>query len=207
MGETVGEWWRSITERLNKLHPEAEGGPAPPVSLRDRLEHEKERLREEAERQEKAEPGQTLAPGESREEAELQDRRVLIALLGWKLDVRFEPGQFPTTNPAKVEGYWFGVRRYWRYARAEGEEDRIGWKLFFHRVCPNCKALVPTLELGDYAEVDAAAAKMMVGGEAQVGKSTHRLASYLNDLEAGRPDPHCPRLCPGCRKLMKGGTL
>lgn len=200
----MAEWWRSITDKIGKLSDSE--AVAPPATLRERLEREKEKLKMESE-QSRHGAVEARAPGETREDAEVQDRRVLIALLGWKLDARFEPGKHPTSNPSKVDGYWFGVRRYWQPARKAGEYDQIGWKLFFHRVCPHCKALVPTIELGDYAEVGEATARSMVGEDVEVPKSTARLAAYLNDLEAGRPDMYCPRQCPACRKLIKGGTL
>ena len=199
----MSEWWKSLSGKFNLLTPPTEATET--LSLRDRLEREKDRQRIEA-RQRASGEADTLAPGESIEQAQIQDIRALCSLLGWKLGVKTEPSEL-TGNPSKVDGYWFGVKRYWDFATAEGQEDQISWKLHFFKPCNHCRTLVPTIELGDFAEVRHATERMMDGEEIQVARATSRLAGYLNDMEAGRPDLYCPRICPSCRKLIKGGTL
>jgi hypothetical protein len=200
---TMAEFWKSIQDKLGKATPAI----PEPLTFRERLEREQERQREQIKRQASVGTNSPLAPGESVADANLQDKRVLISMLGWKLDIKKETGEI-TTNPAKVEGFWLGVKRYWRFARNEDEHDELSWKLHYYRTCIHCKAQIPTIELGDYLEIKGAAEKMMTEGqEVLVVKSTARLAAYLNDLDAGKPDAHCPRMCPKCRKLIKGGTL
>ena len=199
----MSQWWKSIQDKLGRATP----GILQPLSLRERLEQEQARQRRQEKLSANRGPDATLSPGESMTEAEAQNKRVLLSLLGWKLEVKKDISEL-SGNPSKVDGYWFGVKRYWRFARNENEQDELSWKLHFYKPCTHCRALFPTIELGDYMEIKIAAEKMMLEGqEVLITKSTARLASYLNDLEAGRPDPHCPRMCPACRKLIKGGTI
>ncbi len=197
--------WKSLQDKLGKP---TEVIPTPPT-FRERLEQEQERQLEQ-EKRARAVHGAgrlPLKPGESPEEASVEDKRVLASMLGWKLDIKQDYRTFET-NPAKVDGYWFGVKRYWKFGRSENEEDELSYKLHFFRKCENCRTLFPTIELGDYLEVKEANRKIIEEGvEVFVAKSTARLAAYLNDLEKGKSDPFCPRMCPACRKLIKGGTL
>ncbi len=169
-------------------------------SFKDRLDREKASLREqEARRFQNGGNTQTAGP-DTDEAARQEDLRALRALLGWKLGI--QTGDV-VGNPSKVDGYWFGVRRYVK-EKAGGYETC--WTLHFFRQCPHCRFLFPTLELGDYAEALQAAQNMMDGKDAIVSRSTQKLAAYLNVLESGGADEYCPRLCPSCRKLIRGGT-
>ena len=199
----MSEFWKSLQDKLGKPAVEA----AKPLSFREKLELEQSRQREQEKRALAVNrAGMPLKPGESIAEASDEDKRMLSSMLGWKLDIKVDFRTL-TTNPAKVDGYWFGVKRYWKFGRSEGEEDELSYKLHFYRKCDHCRALVPTIELGDYLEVKEAGRKMIEDGvEVPVAKSTARLAAYLNDLDKGKADPYCPRMCPSCKKLIKGGT-
>lgn len=187
----MSEWLKSITGLLVKKEPGE-------TTLRDRIEAEQRRLREATERNAS---GRTVA-----EEQILlhEDLKALQMLLAWKLDVKAEN---LLANPAKVDGLWFGVKRYFREGKGENAAPMVSWKLYVHRVCPNCKHAIPTLELGDHAEVTEAVEQMAHGKETEVSKSTTRLARYIADVEANHPDPYCPRFCPQCRKPIRGGTI
>ncbi|GAB4454865.1 MAG: hypothetical protein OHK0029_10070 [Armatimonadaceae bacterium] len=192
----MAEWWKALAETFRKVdHPKKN------LSLKERLEEERNRLREEEEKWKRGggnEPHPNYAvDARIRQE----DARALATLIGWKLDVHLEE---VTENPVNVDGYWFGVQRY---VSAPEEEDGpyvTYWKLFVFRPCTQCKFLIPTLELGDYIEVVAATKQMALGQDAYVPKSTQKLAQYLNEIEGGRFDPHLPRVCPHCRSLLKG---
>jgi len=200
----MSQWLKTIQDKLGKATP----AEPKQVSFRERIEQEQERQRDQMKMvNQRRGGGGTLMPGESAEAASLEDRRVLASLLSWKLDIKADYNEF-NGNPAKIDGYWFGVKRYWKFARQEGEEEELSYKLHFYRRCDQCRALVPTIELGDYLEIKEATRKQTLEGQnVTVHKSTARLASYLNDLDSGRIDPYCPRMCPSCKKLIKGGTL
>jgi hypothetical protein len=200
----MSQWLKSIQDKLGKATPDE----PKPVSFRERIEEEQERQREQQKIAMQRRTGnRTPMMGHSAESATVEDKRVLATMLSWKLDIKADYNTF-AGNPAKIDGYWFGVKRYWKFARHEGEEEEQSYKLHFYRRCDHCRALVPTIELGDYLEIKEAARRQAIEGEeVTVTKSTTRLAAYLNDLDSGRSDPFCPRMCPSCKKLIKGGTL
>lgn len=193
----MAEWWKSLSEVFTK------GQDTRPLSLKERLEVEQRRMRETEERQRRThshEP-QIRASGETDAQAKTQDCQALATLLGWKLDTKIE---HLTENPANIDGYWFGVRRYLGPPTETGGDNEILWKLYLFRPCTHCKFLIYTLELGDYTEVKEAVTKMMTGERPHVPKATERLAAYLNEVGTGKFDPHMPRFCPACRKPIKG---
>lgn len=207
----MAEWWKNLTDALARPSDEAAGRQRS-TTLKERVDREKEKLREQEMRTESRSRngvvygggGTVRDPGE----AELQeDLHALRALVGWKLGVQVKD---IAGNPSKIDGYWFGVRRYIKEKPASKNGGDSGyepcWTLHFFRQCPSCKFLFPTLELGNYSEALEAATAMMAGKDAEVSRSTEKLAAYLNDREAGRPDEFCPRQCPSCRKLIRGGT-
>lgn len=192
----MAEWWKSFTDAFGSKDPAAK-----PASLRDRLEQEKVRLRE-TEKQRRM--GDHRRPGESEDQAMKQDAKALATLLGWKLDVRVEDLD---VNPARIDGYWFGVKRYVVESETPDDPNRpydISYKLFLYRPCSHCRFLIPTIELGDYSEIVEAAKRMTRGEDPGVGKSTAAMAKYLAETEGDRLDPYLPRFCPKCRKLIKG---
>lgn len=192
------DWLKNLTSVFSKGQEDARN-----LSLRDRLEQEQVRLREEQERARRT-GGNTpehRLPGETDDQANRQDCAALATLLKWKLDVKVENLD---QNPAKVDGYWFGVRRYLGPPVEPDGPNEILYKLYTYRPCIHCKHLIPTLELGDDVETRAAAKQMMLGQPVSVTKSTEKLAAYLNEVAGGRLDPHLPRFCPACRKPIKG---
>jgi hypothetical protein len=184
------EWLKNISGLLGKK----ESGT---VTLRDRLDAEQRRLRESTEL---SSSGRTL---EEERHIQQEDVEALKKLLAWKLDVKAD---HLLANPAKVDGIWFQVRRYFR-AGENGSGSVPSWTLHSCRVCPGCKTRIPTIILGDYAEIADAVERIATGKGGEVTKSTPRLAAYLADVEANRPDPYCPRFCPECHKPIRGGTL
>lgn len=186
------EWIKSITGLLNKKEPGE-------ITLRDRIEAEQRRLHEQTT---VTKSGRTISDEQT---IKKDDLKALQMLLAWKLDVHRDN---LTENPAKVDGLLLGVKRYFRTAKGTSAAE-VSWKLFVYRLCPNpnCKHQIPTLELGDHAEITDAVEQMATGKDAEVGKSTTRLARYIADVEANKPDPFCPRFCPQCRKAIRGGTL
>ena len=208
----MAEWWKNITDALARPS-DAAASRNHTATLKERLDREKVKLREqELQNRARSMGGPNAAPfggPDASEAAQQEDLRALRALLGWKLGVT--PKDLPG-NPSKIDGYWFGVRRYITEKplddpARDGASYEPCWKLHFFRQCPQCRFLFPTLELGDYSEALEAAKEMMAGKEAEVSRSTEKLAVYLNALESGKPDEHCPRYCPSCRKLIRGGTL
>jgi hypothetical protein len=124
-----------------------------------------------------------------------------MLLLAWKLDVHVEN---LTENPALIDELWFGVKRYLGPPLVEDGPYEIYWKLHFYRTCPHCKNILPTIELGDSAEVNAACQQAMLGQEVFVPKATKKLAAYLEEIDRGAMDAHMSRYCPHCRKPIKG---
>ena len=192
----MGEWWKQITAAL--------GRPDDPAAQRDEAATLKAQLNREKQKL-KTGSAKTGAKTGAEEAAWQEDLRALRSLLGWKLGVTVKD---LTGNPSKVDGYWFGVEPYVKDTKdAAGQRDyERSWKLFFFRQCPQCRHLFATLELGDYSEAIQATQNLMAGEDAGVGRSTEKLAAYLNDLEQGKPDEFCPRHCPNCHKLLRGGT-
>jgi|GEM_PF-2967315 hypothetical protein len=194
----MSEWWKAIAETFRKVeHPNSKS-----ISLRDRLEQERTRLREEEEQWKRGGGGKDAHPHYATDaRIKQEDARALATLLGWKLDVHLKE---EIENPANIDGYWFGVQRYVSEPEIEDGPYVTYWKLFVFRPCTHCKFLIPTLELGDYTEVVAATKQMALGQDYYVPKSTQKLAQYLNEIEGGRFDSHLPRVCPQCHKLLKG---
>jgi hypothetical protein len=189
----MAEWWKKISESLKVESPRQN------QSLRDRLDREKEHLRKDRERH--YSQTEHRRAGESDEQARMEDARALAHLLGWKLDVHVEG---LTDNPALIDDLWFGVKRYLGPPIEEDGPYEIYWKLHFFRTCPHCKNLIPTLELGDSAEIVEASKKSMLGQDILVPKATKKLAAYLEELDRGAMDPYMSRYCPHCRKPIKG---
>jgi hypothetical protein len=190
------EWLKSFTD----VFKAPQNSKA--LSLKERLEQEQGRLKEEEERLRKAGPrGEHRMPGETDAQANKQDCTALATLLRWKLDVKVENLD---QNPARVDGYWFGVRRYFGPPLEPDGPNEVLWKLHIYRPCMHCKHLIPTMELGDSAETKVATQQMMRGETVTIAKSTEKLAAYLNEVEKGRLDTHMPRFCPSCRKPIKG---
>ena len=192
----MSDWWKNITAVFARPGDEREQREQA-ASLRGQLDREKQKLRA------------VNASGTSKNAQEAaawqEELRVLRSLVGWKLGVQVKD---LAGNPSKIDGYWFGVQPYVRDTVDSngGRDFARSWKLYFFRQCPQCRHLFPTLELGDYAEAEAATQNLMAGEEAGVVRSTEKLAAYLNDLEQNKPDEHCPRHCPNCSKLLRGGT-
>jgi hypothetical protein len=193
----MADLFKTLAQAFRKVeHPEKK-----PQTLRERLGAEQERLKAEEERW-RSGGGQALRlPGETEAGARVEDCRALTTLLRWKMDVYLEN---VTENPVNVDGYFFGVQRYVTDSEDDEQAYDIRWKLSVFRPCTHCKALIPTLELGDYSEVVAAGKQVALGQDAYVPKSTAKLAAYLNEIEGGRYDPHLPRVCPRCHNLLKG---
>jgi hypothetical protein len=189
----MAEWWKALRESLKTENPKQS------LSLRERLDKEKEHLRKDRERHYST--TEHRKPGESDEQAEIEDIRALTLLLGWKLDVHVEG---LNENPALIDDLWFGVKRYLGPPLEPDGPYEIYWKLHFFRTCPHCKKLIPTIELGDSAEIVAASKGSMLGQEVLVPKSTKRLAAYLEELDRGAMDPYMSRYCTYCRKPVKG---
>lgn len=211
----MSDWWKAFSTALGKEGSAAEGQQQPAPGLRGRLEQELERLRgeEKFRRQAAAETsaGGIAAGGardgryrgEDGQQMLHEDLRALTTLLRWKLDVEAAPER----NPARVDGLYFGVQR-----RPLRDDDghvtqEVTWRLYLYRPCPHCKFLIPTIDLGDHREVMEAVKQETAGNAVQIIRSTEHLAGYLHDIQRGRPDQYYPRLCPSCRKLLKGGTL
>src|SRR5688500_16505933 len=116
------EWLKTITEKLKK--------PSEEITLRDRLETEQRRQREATLR---TASGLTLAQEQATNK---EDLKALATLLAWKQDVRKD--NF-VANPAKVDGLWFGVSRYFRHGEGEDPDAVISWKMYLFRPCPHCK--------------------------------------------------------------------
>jgi hypothetical protein len=185
----MADWLKTLTEKLKK--------PSEEITLRDRLEAEQRRQREESQR---TNSGLTVAQEQA---IQKEDLKALTTLLAWKLDVRKDN---ILANPAKVDGLWFGVSRYLRAGEGDNADSVISWKLYLYRPCPNCKHLLQNIPLGDQAEITSAVEHNIRGEEVPVSKSTARLAAHLADIDAHKADPYCPRFCPHCRKPIRGGT-
>ncbi len=194
----MAEWWKTLSEAFRKVEH-----PGRALSLKDRLSQEQVRLKEEDARWRRGngDAPEPRTPGETEAMARQEDARALEALLRWKMDVNLVD---LNENPVNIDGYWFGVQRYVGPPVYEDGPYEMLWKLHLFRPCPHCKLLIPTIELGDYAEALAATRQIASGQEAFVPKSTQKLASYLNEIEGGRFDPHLPRVCPKCHNLLKG---
>jgi hypothetical protein len=126
------EWLKTITEKLKK--------PSEEITLRDRLEAEQRRQREATQR---AASGLTLAQEQATNK---EDLKALTTLLAWKLDVRKD--NF-LANPAKVDGLWFGVSRYFRRGVGENPIPSSAGNCICFRPCPHCKHLIQNIPLGD----------------------------------------------------------
>ena len=185
----MAEWLKNIADKMKK--------PSEETTLRDRLDAEQRRQREATQR---TGSGLTIA---QEQEVNKEDLKALTTLLAWKLDVRKDN---LLANPAKVDGLWLGVSRYFRRGEGENPDPVISWKLYLFRACPHCKHLIQNIPLGDLEEITNAVEQTIHGKETPVGKSTARLAAHLADIEANKPDPYCPRFCPQCRKAIRGGT-
>lgn len=193
----MADLFKTLAQAFRKVeHPEKR-----PKTLKERLAEEQDRLREEEARWRTGGQNAPRMPGETEAGARLEDCRALMTMLRWKMDVYLEN---VNENPVNVDGYLFGVQRYVTDSEDDEKAYDICWKLFVFRPCTHCKALIPTLELGDYSEVLAAGKQIALGQDAYVAKSTGKLASYLNEIEGGRYDPHLPRVCPKCHNLLKG---
>jgi len=190
-------WWTALKDNIGKLGKQESRQPK---TLKDRLELEMERLRQD-ERKAAAEQERQqhlLSTADERE-----DQRALGTLLRWKLDVSDETP--PTQNPAKVDGIWFGVERY-PFTTPDSEVEETRWKLYMYRPCEHCRHLIRTIELGDYFEVLEAVRLETLGEDIELEKSTPKLANYLHDMDSGKPDPEWPRACPACKKPLKNGA-